>query len=66
MKSVVILKLFLFYNSRKLIIVTEVRASHHLIPKSNIMSKIFLLATITSVVQGDHIYNPVVTIGELL
>ena len=49
-------KLFISYNRNNLILVAEVRAFHYSIPKSNRMSKVSLLATVTSVAKGDRSY----------
>ena len=64
--------MFISYNRNNLILVAEVRAFHYSIPKSNRMSKVSLLATVTSVAKGDRqtrscdIYKPGAVIAELL
>ena len=40
--------------------------SQYSIPNSNLMSKLSLLATLTSVVKGNHLYSSGVGIGEFL
>ena len=45
-----------FLQQEQLILVAEVRAFHNSIPKSNRMSKVSLLATVTSVAKGDRSY----------